>query len=176
MLRFTLPVVLFLILVIVLALGLSKDPSLVPSPLVGKPAPEFSLPRLRTPDQNLSLAELRGSVSLLNVWATWCAGCRQEHDMLLEIAATGIVSIYGLNWKDNRKDALRWLRVLGDPYIANAVDDQGEVCIDYGVYGAPETFVLAPDGRVAYKHVGPITREIWEQTLRPLIAGLQADG
>lgn len=173
MIRFILPAAIFLAIVVVLALGLRRDPTMVPSPLIGKPAPEFSLPRLRSPEQTLSLGDLRGRVSLLNVWATWCVACRQEHETLLNIARSGQVPIYGLNWKDDRAAAVAWLDRLGDPYTATAVDADGAVCIDYGVYGAPETFVLSAEGRVAYKHIGPVDAQVWEETLLPLVRSLQ---
>ena len=129
----------------------------MPSPLVGKPAPAFSLPRLEAPDQQLTASERLGEVWLLNVWATWCVGCRQEHDALLAIAASGEVPIYGLNWKDDTLQARAWLQQLGDPVCATGVDADGRVAIDWGVYGAPETFLIGPDGKVLHKHIAPIT-------------------
>jgi len=174
MIRFILPGAVFIALVVFLALGLSRDPTIVPSPLVGKPAPPFSLPRLRNPEAQFSLSDLEGRVSLINVWATWCVACRHEHDMLLSIAKSGLVPIYGLNWKDENTAALRWLDQLGDPYTATAVDADGRVCIDYGVYGAPETFVISSDGHVAHKHIGPITLQVWEQEILPLIQRLKS--
>ena len=117
----------------------------------------------------LSSADLKGHVSLVNVWATWCLACRAEHDALLAIAESNEVRVYGLNWKDERQAAQQWLRQLGDPYTASAYDPDGKIGIDFGVYGAPETFVLAPDGTVAYKHVGAVTAELWHDTLLPLI-------
>jgi len=164
-----LPAVVFVALISFLADGLSRDPRLVPSPLIGKPAPDFALQTVNSPDAMLSLADLKGQVSLLNVWATWCFACRAEHDALLAIAETKEVRVYGLNWKDERQAAQQWLRQLGDPYAASAYDPDGKTGIDFGVYGAPETFVLAPDGTVAYKHVGVVTAELWRDTLLPLI-------
>lgn len=173
MMRRLAPIIVFVGLVVLLAFGLTRDPRLVPSPLVGKPAPEFTLPLLHSPEQQLRLADLRGRVTLLNVWATWCLSCRQEHDMLVEIAKSGTVPIYGLDYKDNRDDAKRWLEQLGDPYTAVGFDGDGRVAIDFGVYGAPETYVLGPDGTIAYKHIGPITPEVWERTLLPIVNQLQ---
>ena len=173
--RFALPIAVFVVMVGFLAAGLTRDPGLVPSPLIDKPAPEFSLPRLRDPGTQLKLDDLRGSVSLLNVWATWCISCRVEHDMLLEIAATGVVPIYGLNYKDNREDALRWLQQLGDPYRYNGFDESGAVGLDFGVYGAPETYVIGTDATIEYKHIGPITPEVWKAVILPLVLNLKGD-
>ena len=158
----------FAALVGLLWVGLQRDPRLVPSPLVGKPAPEFTLSRLRDPGATLSRSDLLGKASLLNVWATWCVSCRHEHGLLMKIAEGG-VSIYGLNYKDDRADAVRWLDRLGDPYVANAFDPDGRLGLDLGVYGTPETFLIAADGTVAYKHVGPITLQVWNDTLLPML-------
>lgn len=169
MTRFAIPVVVFALLVGLFWLGLGKDPTLVPSPLIGKPMPAFSMPRLDDPSRALTDADLRGQVSLLNVWATWCVGCRQEHATLLAIAKTGEVPIYGLNWKDDSLRARAWLQRLGNPYAATGVDADGRVAIDWGVYGAPETFLMAPDGTVLYKHIAPLTMEVWEREFLPRI-------
>jgi cytochrome c biogenesis protein CcmG/thiol:disulfide interchange protein DsbE len=139
----------------------------------GAVIPDFSLPRLGHPQQLFNSADLRGSVTLLNVWASWCVGCRQEHDLLVEIARTSTVPVYGLNWRDRRTDARRWLRRLGDPYRATAVDGDGRVGAALGVVGAPETYVLDGEGRIVHRHVGPITREVWRQTLSPLLDRLR---
>ena len=167
--RFLLPVVIFGLLVVVFWLGLGRDPSLVPSPLIGKPAPAFNMPRLNDPNERLTDADLRGQVSLLNVWATWCSGCRQEHETLLAIAATGEAPIYGLNWKDDDLQARAWLARLGNPYAATGVDADGKVAIDWGVYGAPETFLIDADGTVLYKHIAPLNMEIWAREFLPRI-------
>ncbi len=172
MTRYLIPIIAFVLLVVVFRVGLERDPTFVPSPLIGKPAPEFRLPRLQYPDQQVTDADLRGQVSLLNVWATWCVGCRQEHATLNEIAARGTVPIYGLNWKDDRDLAIRWLEQLGNPYVATAVDGDGRVAIDWGVYGAPETFLISADGIVLHKHLGPLTRGIWESDFVPLLEGM----
>lgn len=172
--RFLLPGFLFALLVALFVVGLQRDPSLVPSPLVGKAAPEFTLPRLDDPELSLSRGDLLGKVSLVNIWGTWCSGCRQEHEALMEIARDGGVPIYGLNWKDDLDLAREWLVKLGNPYAAVGVDQDGRVAIDWGVYGAPETFLIGPDGTVLYKHIAPITLQIWQEQFVPRIAAVQA--
>ena len=167
--RFLLPVGLFGILVLVFAVGLNKDPSFVPSPLIGKPVPSFRLVRLQHPDQFVTDDDLRGQVSLFNVWATWCVGCRQEHETLNRIAALKDVPIYGLNWKDEVGLASTWLTELGDPYVASGFDGDGKVAIDWGVYGAPETFLVDADGIILYRHISPLTMEIWQTEFVPRI-------
>ena len=173
-LRYLAPLVLFLLLAGLLYRGLSLDPKIVPSPLIGKPMPSFTLPRLAAPNTTISDTDLKGKVSALNIWATWCVSCRAEHEVLLELARTGKVDIYGLNYKDNRPDAQRWLKQLGDPYVANAFDADGRTGIDWGVYGAPETFIMDRDGIIRHKHIGPLTREVLEQEILPLLARLEA--
>ena len=172
-LRYLAPLAIFVVLVGFLFRGLSLDPKIVPSPLVGKPVPAFSLPRLKDPAATLSDADLKGKVSLLNIWATWCVSCRAEHEVLLLLAKTGKVDIYGLNYKDERAKAQQWLRQLGDPYVANAFDADGRVGIDWGVYGAPETFIIDQQGIIRHKHIGPLTVDILNQEILPLIAELQ---
>ena len=167
--RFALPICILAALVAVLAVGLRRDPTLVPSPLIGKPAPEFSLPRLDDPGKMLGKADLLGDVSLVNVWATWCAGCRQEHPFLVSLARTGGVRIFGLDWKDDAGLARQWLDQLGNPYTATGVDADGRVAIDWGVYGAPETFLLDAAGNVIYKHIAPLTPDTWETEFVPRI-------
>lgn len=174
MLKYVAPALIFGVLVVVFALGLGRDPTVVPSPLLGKPAPAFSLPLLEDPQATLSNAQLQGQVSLLNVWATWCAGCRQEHSTLLQIAAGGEVPIYGLNWKDDTEQAKLWLERLGNPYRATGVDADGRAAIDWGVYGAPETFLIGADGTVLYKHIAPLTMDIWRRDFVPRIAEARA--
>ena len=167
--RYLIPIGVFVVLAAFFARGLSLNPGYVPSPLLGKPAPAFELPRLKDPAATLGTRDIEGQVALLNVWATWCVGCRQEHAFLVELAEANDVPIYGLNWKDDRATALSWLASLGDPYVASAFDEIGEVAIDWGVYGAPETFLLARDGTVLYKHIAPLTPEIWAQEFLPRI-------
>ena len=170
--RYLIPLVLFLGLVVFLAIGLTRDPHEVPSPLINKPAPTFKLSQLADPSKTFSAEEMRGKVWLLNVWATWCVVCREEHPMLLEIARSGAVPIYGLNSKDKREDALAWLRELGDPYVLSVSDLDGRVGIDYGVYGAPETFLIDKNGVIRFKRIGPITPEIWQKQMLPLVQEL----
>jgi cytochrome c biogenesis protein CcmG/thiol:disulfide interchange protein DsbE len=168
--RSLLPVGLFGLLVAVFVIGLGKDPALVPSPLVGKPAPEFTLPRLDDPARTLSRKDLLGKTSLVNVWGTWCPGCRQEHETLLALARDGGIPIFGINWKDDQELARQWLKTLGNPYVAVGVDEEGRTAINWGVYGAPETFLIGPDGTVLYKHIAPLTLDVWRQQFLPRIA------
>lgn len=176
MIRYVVPIIGFAILVIFLLIGLNRDPSFVPSPLIGKQVPSFSLPRLGAPDKMLTDADLRGKFSVLNVWATWCVGCRQEHPVLNQIAKQGQVPIYGLNWKDDAALARDWLQRLGNPYEATAFDEEGRVAIDWGVYGAPETFLIAPDGTILYRHIAPITLEVWNEEFLTRIADANGAG
>lgn len=169
MTRFLIPIVLFGILVIIFSVGLNRNPSFVPSPLIGKPVPSFSLARLKEPDKFVSDADLRGQVSVLNVWATWCVGCREEHETLNQIAALADVPIFGLNWKDDEQQAKEWLAKLGDPYVASGFDADGKVAIDWGVYGAPETFLVDADGIILYRHISPLTMDIWQSEFVPRI-------
>lgn len=171
--RFAIPLVGFAALLGLLAIGLRLDPHEVPSPLIDKPAPAFSVPQLRDPELLLSERDLRGKVALLNVWASWCGVCREEHPLLVELATQRRLPIYGLDYKDESSDALRWLARLGDPYTAIGFDARGQVGLDYGVYGVPETYVLDRRGMIRYKHTGPITREILDGTLLPLIERLE---
>jgi len=172
MLRFAIPAG-FLALLVLLGVGLSLDPREVPSPLIGKPVPAFDVERLRYPQARLRDADLKGQVSLVNFWATWCEGCRDEHPLLVHIAEREGVPIYGINYKDAREPALRWLDLLGDPYAASGYDTDGRVGLDLGVYGLPETFVVGPDGVIAHRHVGPLTESDWRHTLAPLIRSLR---
>jgi cytochrome c biogenesis protein CcmG/thiol:disulfide interchange protein DsbE len=168
------PLVLFLILVVFLGIGLTRDPSLVPSPLIDKQLPEFSLEQVKNIDKTLSSVDLHGQVSLLNVWASWCVACRSEHPVLLKLARSGLVKIYGLNYKDQREDAIRWLDHYGDPYTTSAYDHSGKIGIEYGVYGVPETFVIDNKGLIRYKHIGPVTDNILEKKILPIIEQLKA--
>ena len=173
-LRFLVPLAIFIVLAAFLYRGLSLDPKKVPSPLVGKPMPEFSLPRLKNPAAFISDTDLKGKVSILNIWATWCVSCRAEHEVLLLLAKSGKVDIYGLNYKDERAKAQQWLEQLGDPYVANAFDADGRAGIDWGVYGAPETFIMDRQGIIRHKHIGPLTIEILNEQILPLIEELQS--
>ena len=174
MTKFFLPLIAFGVLIAVFVVGLTMDPSRIPSPLVDNPAPEFTLPSLQDPNDSVGSADYAGQMALVNIWATWCPGCRQEHGFLMELANEGRVPIFGLNWRDNRNDALQWLDVLGDPYMASAFDADGRVGIDWGAYGAPETFLVDKNGVVIHKHIAPLTRAIWERDFLPLIE--QAEG
>jgi cytochrome c biogenesis protein CcmG/thiol:disulfide interchange protein DsbE len=174
MTRYLIPAAIFAMVVIFLAIGLNLDPRKVPSPLIGKPTPNFSLTRLKEPETAFNQDNLKGKVSLLNVWATWCVSCRAEHQVLMALADSGKVTIYGLNYKDKRQDALRWLKVYGDPYVANAFDENGRVGIDWGVYGTPETFLIDQQGIIRHKVIGPITAEILQNEVLPMIEQLQA--
>jgi cytochrome c biogenesis protein CcmG, thiol:disulfide interchange protein DsbE len=172
-LKFFLPLAAFVVLAIVLGVGLGLKPREVPSPFIGKPAPAFSLPQLHQPEKRLAATDLQGQVWLLNVWASWCVACRVEHPLLVALSRQNTVPIYGLNYKDDRRNALEWLRQFGDPYTASISDRDGRVGIDYGVYGVPETFVIDKAGVVRHKHIGPVTPEVWERDLLPLVRRLQ---
>jgi len=176
MLRYLIPLGIFLVLVVFLAIGLGRDPHEVPSPLINKAAPTFRLPQLKEPTKTFSAADMRGKVWVLNVWASWCVSCRDEHPHLLEYAKTGAVPIYGLNWKDRREDALAWLGELGDPYVLSAADLDGRVAIDYGVYGAPETYLIDQNGTIRYKQIGEVTPDVWEDKFLPLVQQLNREG
>jgi cytochrome c biogenesis protein CcmG/thiol:disulfide interchange protein DsbE len=171
--RYLLPLLVFVVMAAFLAIGLKLDPREVPSPLIGKPAPDFDLPQLAAQDQRLAAKDLRGQVWLLNVWASWCVACRQEHPLLVELSKSGQVKLYGLNYKDKREDALRWLANFGDPYLKSISDTDGLVGIDYGVYGVPETFVIDKQGVIRHKQIGPVTAESLRDTLLPLVAKLE---
>ena len=173
-LRFLVPLALFLALAAFFAVGLTRDPRTVPSPFIDKPAPSFRLEQLG--DSRLAFApdDMKGKVWMLNVWASWCVSCRVEHPLLVELARQRVVPIVGLNYKDRREDALPWLAKFGDPYALSAWDISGKVGIDYGVYGAPETFVIDKQGVIRHKQIGPITPEALEKTILPLIRRLGA--
>lgn len=167
--RYVIPVAVLAVLAAFFARGLQLEPSYIPSPLVGKPAPEFTLPALENPERTVSSEDLEGRMSLLNVWATWCPGCRDEHAFLMELSQSSGVPIYGLNWEDERDKALDWLERLGNPYVASGFDEDGQVAVEWGVYGAPETFLVDRDGTVLHKHVGPLTASIWREDFVPII-------
>jgi cytochrome c biogenesis protein CcmG/thiol:disulfide interchange protein DsbE len=171
--RFLLPLAIFVVVVGFLAVGLTLNPREVPSPLVGKPAPAFTLPQLHEQDKVFSPADMTGQVWLLNVWASWCGGCKEEHPVLMRMAKTGIVPIYGMDYKDRRDEALTWLRQHGNPYPLTAVDEAGRVGINYGVYGVPETYVIDKQGVIRYKQIGPLDDELVAKTILPLVKELQ---
>lgn len=172
MIRFVLPLTIFVLMVGLLAYGLRLDPKRVPSPLIDKPAPAFSLSMLEDPSRKLSTADFAGQVWVLNVWASWCVSCRAEHEVIKMLARQNLVTIVGLNYKDQPADASRWLDTYGNPYAVSVVDGDGRVGIDWGVYGVPETFVIGADGRIKYKHIGPVTEESLQQKVLPVIKEL----
>jgi len=190
--RFLWPLIGFIVLVVLLAVGLNLNPREVPSPLVGKPTPSFALPRLGAMEQTFSPEEMKGKVWLLNVWASWCVSCRQEHPILVEIAKNKAITLVGLNYKEVRGDgsfdmdkisadeekglaverASAWLKRHGDPYALSVLDLDGRVGIDYGVYGVPETYVIDKAGVIRLKHIGPITPDVFSGKILPLVAEL----
>jgi cytochrome c biogenesis protein CcmG/thiol:disulfide interchange protein DsbE len=170
--KYLVPLAIFVVLGLLLAYGLNLDPRKIPSPLIGKSLPAFSLTTVADPARKVGRDDLLGRAYLLNVWASWCVACRQEHPFLNELARNKIVPIIGLNYKDKREDALGWLGSLGNPYELSLADNDGRLGIDLGVYGVPETFVIDKQGVIRYKQIGPITPEVWEQKLAPLIKEL----
>jgi cytochrome c biogenesis protein CcmG, thiol:disulfide interchange protein DsbE len=171
-LRFLIPLALFAALAWFLYAGLSLNPREVPSPLIGKPAPAFALARLDDPTQTVKREDLLGKVWVMNVWASWCAPCREEHPLVVAFAKQRKVPVIGLNYKDRPGDARNWLERLGNPYAATLIDFDGKVGIDFGVYGVPETFVIDAQGLVRFKHVGALTPQVISQKLEPLLKEL----
>jgi cytochrome c biogenesis protein CcmG, thiol:disulfide interchange protein DsbE len=163
------PFILFFLIVIVLWRGLFLHPSQVPSPLINKPAPAFELPRLSYPEKLITNRDFIGHITLLNVWATWCYACAEEHAFLLELAKKEYITLYGLDYKDDPASAKQWLEKNGNPYQIVAEDQTGKVAIDWGVYGTPETFLIDKKGVIRYKQIGPLTPEIWEQNMQPIV-------
>lgn len=176
MIKFLAPLVLFLLLLVLFAAGLKLNPREVPSPLIGKPAPAFRLATLEDLNREVTQEIFKGKISLLNVWASWCLSCREEHPFLLELARRGEVQVLGLNYKDDRSQALRWLAQLGNPYELSLYDPTGRVALDYGVYGVPETFLIDQEGIIRYKQIGPLTEEVWREEIVPIIEKLKATG
>lgn len=170
---FLAPLVLFAGVVAVLAIGLTLNPREIPSPLIGKPVPRFELPPVRGRTLGLTSSNLKGEVSMVNVFASWCVACKEEHPVFMQMQREGLLPIHGLNYKDRTEDAQKWLDDMGDPYTRTGADIDGRVAIDWGVYGVPETFVIDREGRIAYKHIGPVTPKLLDETLRPLIAKLR---
>ena len=173
--RYMLPLGAFLLLAILLGVGLGLNPREVPSPLIGKAAPHFELPQLHRPQENFSQKDMRGKVWMLNVWASWCAACREEHPVLVDLAKSGTIPIIGLNYKDKRNDGLAWLVRYGDPYVLSAYDEHGKVGIDYGVYGVPETYVIDKQGVIRYKRIGIVTPDIVKNRILPMIDELNRE-
>lgn len=172
--RYLAPIAVFATLIPVFLIGLNRDPSELPSPFLNQPAPAFELTTLSDPEKTISNADYRGQTVLINVWATWCVGCRQEHGWLMELSARNEIPIYGLNWRDRREDALAWIAQLGNPYVASGFDGDGRVGIDWGVYGAPETFLVDANGVVVHKHLGPLNEQIWQRDFVPKIETARA--
>lgn len=168
-----LPLGIFLVLAVFLAVGLGLNPREVPSPLIGKAAPAFRLPQLQDPGQTLATEDLKGKVWILNVWASWCVACLEEHPILVDFSKQNVLPIYGLNYKDKREDALKWLGKHGNPYALSIEDADGRVGIDYGVYGVPETYVIDRNGIIRYKRIGPVTVQILQEKILPLVRQLQ---
>ncbi|MBL8497081.1 DsbE family thiol:disulfide interchange protein [Nitrosomonas sp. JL21] len=173
MMRYLLPLIGFMILAAFLLVGLTLNPRQVPSPLIDKPAPVFELTQLHDPAKMMASGDNLGKVWLLNVWASWCVACRDEHPLLVQLANSGVVPIYGLNYKDERTTAIQWLKRYGDPYAISIVDSDGKVGIDYGVYGVPETYVIDKKGIIRHKQIGPVTVDSLQKTILPLILELQ---
>ena len=173
---YLIPIPVVLVIGVVLFLGLGRDPHEVPSPLINKAAPNFRLPQLKEPTKTFSVEDMRGKVWVLNVWASWCISCRDEHPLLIEYARSGAVPIYGLNWKDKPEDALAWLGELGDPYVLSVSDLDGRIAIDYGVYGAPETYLIDHTGTIRFKQIGPVTENVWSKKILPLAQELNRRG
>jgi len=173
MMRFILPLVVFLVLAGFLYKGLHLDPHEVPSPLIDKPAPAFNLPQLQETNKQFSPAEMKGKVWLLNAWSSWCVSCKEEHPVLMDLARQNLVPIYGLDYKDKREDALMQLNQAGNPYTLSVMDREGRTGIDYGVYGVPETYVIDKQGIIRYKQIGPVNYQNLRETILPLVAELQ---
>ena len=172
--RYAIPLIVFIVIGIFLASRLTGDydPHRIPSALIDKPAPLFQLPQLRDPTRSFSPQQMRGKVWLLNVWGSWCVACREEHPFLIEISKSGAVPIYGLDWKDKREDGLSVLEELGDPYVLSVSDFDGRVAIDYGISGAPESYLIDKNGVIRYKEVGQLTPEIMQNKILPLVRDL----
>ena len=173
--RYLIPLAVFIVLVVFLAIGLKLDPKHIPSPFIGKPAPQFDLPLLHNPQTRITTADLKGQAWLLNVWASWCVSCRAEHEVVKRFVAMGEAPVYGLNYKDKPEDGKAWLAALGNPYQSSLMDINGDAGIDWGVYGVPETFVIDKQGIVRYKQVGPLTDTIVDEKIIPLLRELKME-
>jgi len=170
--KFLVPLLLFFALVGFLAVGLKLDPHEVPSPLINKPSPAFKVPQLAQPEAMFSPEDVKGKVWILNVWASWCVACREEHPLLVEFSHKKLLPVDGLNYKDQRPDGMAWLSQFGNPYDASLFDSDGRVGIDFGVYGVPETFIIDRDGVVRMKHIGPLTPEVIQTEIEPMVRKL----
>ena len=173
--RYLLPLGVFAGLIILLGIGLTLNPREVPSPFIGKPAPAFTLPTVHDANKQFSQEDFKGKVSLFNVWASWCVACREEHPLLVDLAKTSDIPIYGLNYKDQLADAKRWLKLLGNPYLDSASDIEGKAGFNWGVYGVPETFLIDKKGIIRYKKIGPITEQDLQETILPMIKQLRGE-
>jgi cytochrome c biogenesis protein CcmG, thiol:disulfide interchange protein DsbE len=171
-LRFLIPLAVFGVLLAFLGAGLKLDPREVPSPLIGKPAPGFALARLDDAAQTIKREDMLGKVWMLNVWASWCVACREEHPLLVEFSHKKLLPVYGLNYKDQRADGMAWLSQFGNPYDASLFDSDGRVGIDFGVYGVPETFIIDREGVVRMKHIGPLTPQVIQSEIEPMVRKL----
>ena len=171
--KFLIPLILFIVLVVFLGIGLNRDPREVPSPLINKPAPAFEVAQLAQPNKTFSPASMKGQVWILNVWASWCVACREEHPVLVELAKSQIAPVIGLDYKDKREDAMAMLAKQGNPYALSAFDGNGRVGIDYGVYGVPETYIIDKAGVIRFKHIGPLTMDLLNQKIYPLVTELK---
>jgi cytochrome c biogenesis protein CcmG/thiol:disulfide interchange protein DsbE len=167
------PVAVFIVIAVGLGIGLTRNPQEIPSALIGKPVPEFSLPPVQGRTLGLASADLKREVSLVNVFASWCTACRYEHPLFMQLEQEGVLPIHGLNYKDSPEEAAKWLDHLGDPYTRTGADRDGRVAIDWGVYGLPETFVISRDGMIVHKHIGPLSAQDLEETILPLFERLQ---
>ena len=167
------PLLAFIALVLVLGIGLTLDPRKVPSPLIGKPVPEFSLPSVKGRTLGLASGDLKGEVSIVNVFASWCVACKEEHPVFMQMKREGLVPIHGINYKDRPEDAQKWLDEMGDPYTRTGADLNGRVAIDWGMYGVPETFLVDREGRIVFKQIGPVTPQLVREKLLPLIEQLR---
>lgn len=172
-LRLILPFAIFVAIAVLLGIGLTLDSDRVPSPLIGKAVPAFSLPAVHDAEYTVEPGDFTGQPWLLNVWATWCVSCRAEHGVLMEAAHRHGATIVGLDYKDERSDAIRWLQERGDPYVISAYDPEGRVGLDLGVYGVPETYVIDAAGIIRYKHIGPVSPAQLEEEILPLLSELR---
>ncbi len=173
-LKLFIPLGIFAVLAVLFWRGLSLDPTEMPSSRIGDPMPAFSLPTVRDANAQITQEDLKGEVSLVNVWATWCAACRIEHPFLVDLAEQGM-PIYGINYKDDVEEAKRWLAQLHDPYRLSVVDQDGRLGVDLGVFGAPETYVIDKQGVIRYRHVGVVDQRVWDEKLGPLVERLKAE-
>ena len=169
------PVAVFMVLTVFLAIGLTRDPSVIPTEMIDREMPAFELPELRDETVNVTESDFVGEITLVNVFGSWCVACLEEHPTLMQLSEDGTVRIAGVNWRDDRDDALNWLVKHGDPYETIVFDELSDLVIEIGVTGAPETFVLDPTGRIRYKQIGPITPDVWKNTIRPVIDAIEQE-